>query len=76
MHSVYVKDADKDNAMMIYYLKKFQGANNYNGNWSSVNDLSVGDVLVFYGTPFYDNGKTLEFASGTYCVSINGIPTA
>ena len=77
MHGVYVKDEGKDNAMMIYYLKKFQGANNYNGNWSSVNDLSVGDVLIFYGKPYYyEPSGILEFASGTYCVSINGIPTA
>ena len=75
MYRLYIKDADKDNATMIYYLKKFYGANLYNGNWESVNDLSIGDELVIYGRPFLYNPTTIEFASGTYVYSINGVLT-
>ena len=74
MCRLYVKDADKENATMIYYLRKFYGANKDNGNWESVDDLSLGDELVFYGRP-YLYGTTIEFASGTYVYSINGVLT-
>lgn len=77
MSRLYVKDADKDNEMMIYYLKKSQYASSSNGNnWNSVDDLSIGNVLIFYGRPFWYNSTTLEFASGTYVYSINGVVTA
>lgn len=75
LYSVYVKDADKDNEMLIYYLKKSYDTATY-GNWSSKEDLKVGDVLVFWGKAFNYYSSTLEFASGAYVVTINGTPTA
>ena len=71
MKNVYVKDADKNNATQIYFLKKSQGAS-VEANWTSVDELKIGDVLVFYGRPFYYNSKTIEFSSGAYVYSING----
>ena len=75
LYSIYVKDADKDNEMLIYYLKKSYDTATY-GNWSSKEDLKVGDVLIFWGKAFNYYSSTLEFASGAYVVTINGTPTA
>ncbi len=76
MRSVYVKDADKDNEMQIYFLKKSENATLDNGNWNSVDELSIGDVLIFNGRPFYYNSSILEFASGSWAYSINGVLTS
>ena len=73
--NVYIKDADSDNEILIYFLRKFEGATNDN-NFESITDVAVGDRIVICGRPFTYNGTTPEFASGTYCVSINGTPTA
>ena len=45
------------------------------GNWNSLDDLSLGDVIVFWGRAFFYKSRILEFASGAYAVSINGVPT-
>ena len=75
LRNVHVKDADKDNDMTIYYLKKHEYTSTLGGNWDSLDDLSLGDVIVFWGRAFYYNSRILEFASGAYVVSINGVPT-
>ena len=74
MKNVYIKDADVNNPIPIYYLKKFANASS-NNNWSSLKELKIGDELVIYGRPYLYDGKTLEFASGTYVYSINGVVT-
>lgn len=80
MNSVYVKDADRNNYIQIYYLKKYEGVSKEN-NWQSVDDLAVGDVLVFSGSPYiYTSTSTgnqiPQFGSHTYAYSVNGIRTA
>ena len=75
---IYIEDG-YDHEIMIYYLKKAPGANNNvnpGSNFQSVDDLPVGTELVIYGRPYNYRGNTLEFATGTYCVSINGVPTS
>ena len=72
LNAVYVADALGGEDMQIYYLKRNQYRN---PNWETVNDLIVGDVIVFYGQAFNYNSRILEFASGAYCVSINGVST-
>ena len=72
LRNVHVKDADKDNDMTIYYLKKHEHAYDVGGNWDSLDDLSLGDVIVFWGRAFFFKSRILEFASGAYVVSING----
>jgi len=72
LNAVYVADALGGDDMQIYYLKRNQYRN---PNWETVNDLIVGDVIVFYGQAFNYNSRILEFASGAYCVSINGVST-
>ena len=75
LRNVHVKDADKDNDMTIYYLKKHEHVYDIGGNWDSLDDLSLGDVIVFWGRAFFYKSRILEFASGAYAVSINGVPT-
>ena len=75
MKNVYVRDADKENEMLIYYLKKCYDTATY-GTWNSIDDLQVGDVIVFWGKAFCYNSSIIEFASGAFVVTINGTPTA
>ena len=80
LKNVYVKDAGTSNEILIYYLKKHQGATKET-NWQSISDLKVGDTIIFCGRAFCyvgNNGNlhTLEFGSGTYVYSINGVQTA
>ena len=75
MKNLYVKDASLDNKMLVYYIKRFESATKEN-NWQTVDDLKVGDVLVFWGKAFYYNSTTIEFAAGAYVYSINGVLTA
>lgn len=72
LNAVYVSDSLNGDDMQIYYLKRNQYRN---PNWSSVDDLIVGDEILFYGQAFYYNSRILEFASGAYCVEINGVST-
>ena len=72
--SVYIKDPTNNNEILIYWLRKYQAAPPDN-NFSSIDDVKVGDVLVINGQAFNYNGTTLEFGSGTYCLSINGVAT-
>ena len=77
LRSVYVRDENSSDEMQIYYLTRCQGANLDNGkNWTGIDDLQIGYEIVFWGRPFYYNSSILEFSSGAYCYSINGIPTA
>ena len=80
MNSVYVKDANRNNYIQIYYLKKYYGVNSKENNWQSIYDLAVGDVLVFSGRPYiYTNssGQSIpQFGSHTYAYSVNGVSTA
>ena len=78
INKVYIGDGN-GHEIMIYYLRKYNGANNQSNpgsNFSSVDDLPVGTELVICGKPYNYHGDTLEFANGTYCVTINGVPTA
>lgn len=72
LNAVYVADALGQEDMQIYYLKRNQYRN---PTWTSVDDLQIGDAIVFYGQAFNYNSRILEFASGSYCVSINGVST-
>lgn len=72
LNAVYVGDSLNGDDMQIYYLKRNQYRN---PNWSSVDDLIVGDEILFYGQAFYYNSRILEFASGAYCAEINGVST-
>lgn len=77
MNNLYVKDEGASEDMQIYYFKRCYGASLENGNnWQSVDDLHVGDKIVFWGKAFYFNSYIIEFASGAYCYSINGNLTA
>ena len=78
LRNVKVCDSGDTNEMVIFYLKKFSGANLNNGNWTGQYDLVIGDEIIFYGKPFTYHGNyvnILEFASGAYCYSINGVVT-
>ena len=72
MNNVYVADSLSSQDMQIYYLKRNR---NRSPNWSSIDDLKVGDEIFFCGQAFYYNNRYLEFASGTYCLTINGVST-
>ena len=72
LNAVYVADAIGEEDMQIYYLKYNQYRN---PKWSSVDDLKVGDEILFWGEAFYYNSRILEFGSGAYCVEINGVST-
>ena len=80
MNSVYVKDANRSNYIQIFYLKKYEGVSDKEHNWQSVDDLAVGDVLIFYGSPYtYTNSsgnQIPQFGSHTYAYSVNGVTTA
>ena len=71
--NVKVNDGLGTTEILIYWLAKTE---NRNPNWTSIDDLCIGDELVFYGAPFSYNGTTKEFSGGTYVYSINGVPTA
>ena len=77
LYNLRVIDPETNTEILLYRLAKTQGGS---PNWVTPVDLSAGDVIVFYGAPFtytYQNGNTVqEFGAGTYCYSINGIPTA
>ncbi len=73
LRNVHVKDANKDNDMVIYYLRRNE---NRSPNWTSIDDLPIGSEIVFFGKPYFYNSYLLEFASGAYVYSINGNPTA
>lgn len=74
LNAVYINDGEGTEEIMIYYLAKFYGAT-LDTNFGDEDALEVGDEIVIYGRPFNYNGSTLEFASGTYCITINGTPT-
>ena len=65
---------DGINEMLIYYLRKYEGAD-IDHNFTSVEDLPFDTELLIYGRPFTYNGTTPEFADGTYCVTIDGVHT-
>ena len=71
--NVYISDG-RGHEILIYYLKKFENAPKAS-NFSSVDDLPVGTELVICGKPFTYSGNTPEFANGTFCVTIDGVPT-
>ena len=78
LYNLRVKDEDVDNEILIYRLARVEGGN---PNWNSWDELTYGDKIVFYGSPFTytypSNGNTVyEFGAGTYCYSINDQPTA
>ena len=77
LYNLRVYDTEQNVDILIYRLAKTEGGN---PNWVTAYDLEVGDRIVFWGAPFtytYSNGNTVqEFGVGTYCVSINGNPTA
>ena len=75
LKNVKVGDKGGDNEMLIFYLKKFQGADLSNGNWQDVYDLVPGDEIIFYGKPYTYSGYLPEFAAGAYVYSINGTVT-
>ena len=76
LRSVYVIDENSTEEMQIYYMKKCEDANLDNGkNWSGIDDLQIDDEIVFWGRPFYYNSNILEFSSGAWCYSINGVLT-
>ncbi len=71
---VYVADDLFSEEMPIYILKRNESRS---PNWSDINDLKVGDEIIFYGQAYYYAPKSmLEFNAGAYCISINGVPTA
>ena len=77
IRNIKIKDMDNDNVILIYYLRKHYGAT-AETNFTSISDIQVGDELIICGRPFTyttSNGSTPEFASGTYCYSINGVLT-
>lgn len=63
----YVTDGNGD-TILVYYVSKSSGSS----NWSSVNDLKLGDELVMY-IHSYVYGGTPQLGVG-YCVLINGEP--
>lgn len=69
--NVYVGDSD-GSTILIYWLSK---AENRQLLFEDIDDLKVGDVIVFSGQAFSYNGTTKEFSMGTYVYSINGVPT-
>jgi len=72
MNNLYVKDPETNEQILIYYISR----NQYRDpNWSSVDDLKVGDTIIFYGKPFYYNSYLKEIGSGAYVYSINDVPT-
>lgn len=72
MNNVYVADEGSSEDMQIYYLQR----NEYRSpNWTSIDDLQIGDEIIFWGRPFYYNSRYLEFSSGAYCIKINGVST-
>ena len=71
---VYVADSLDSEQMTIYILKKNQSGD---PGWSDIDDLKVGDEIIFYAQAYYYARQSLlEFNSGAYCISINGVPTA
>lgn len=77
---IYLVD-DDGNEIMVYWLKKFDGASlGNNWDWTGVsssgelpNELSEGDTLIIYAHSIFTyNGVTPEIYTG-YCISINGI---
>lgn len=72
LNNVYVADSIGGEEMQIYYISRNK---NKAPNWSSKEDLKVGDVIVFAGKAFYYNSRYLQFASGSYCIAINGVST-
>ena len=73
LKNVRVKDLNNDEEILIYWLLKTADRN---PNWTSIDELVVGDVIVFYGSPFMYNQYTPEFSNGTWTYSINGELTA
>ena len=73
IRKVYIKDPATNKEIMIYYLKRYQGAPSTDDNFTSVDDIKLGDELVICGQAFNYNGNTLEFGSGTYCITINDV---
>ena len=72
MNNLYVKDSGTNDEILIYYISR----NQYKSpNWSSIDDLQVGDTIIFYGRPFYYNSSLKEIGSGAYVYSINGVLT-
>ena len=74
LRNVTIEDlSDSNVTILIYSLSKTASKN---PNFENKTDLAVGDTIVIYGAPFtYTNG-TLEFSTGTYVYSINGVLTA
>ena len=70
--NVYIKDPATNQEILVYWLRRYQGAP-AGDNFSNVNEVAVGDTLVINGQAFNYKGTTLEFGSGTYCITINGV---
>lgn len=68
--SFYVKD-ESGATINVYYVSKCEQSSS--ANWSSVNDLKVGDVLLMCVSSYVYNG-TPQLGYG-YCIAINGEPT-
>lgn len=73
--NVYIKDPETNKEIMIYFLSKYQGVTKED-NFTSVEDLQIGDEILINGQAFNYKGNTLQISYGAYCVSINGVPTA
>lgn len=69
--NVYIQDPNTGKEILIYYLRKYEGATKAT-NFQNPDDLQIGDEILINGQPFYYNNKTLEFGGNTYCVMING----
>ena len=70
--NVYIKDPATNQEILVFWLRRYENAP-VGDNFVNVNDVKVGDVLVINGQAFNYSGTTLEFGSGTYCVTINGV---
>ena len=73
---VYIGDPGTDYQITIYWLNRYKGAP-ANDNFETQYDIKVGDELLIAGKLFTyvdPNGNAIpEFASGTYCITINGV---
>lgn len=72
IYNVYITDGN-GNSLLLYYVKKYQGATKDN-NWGSTSEVSVGDELLLYAQSLYTYNGTPEVYNG-YVVTINGVAT-
>ena len=72
IYNVYITDGN-GNSLLLYYVKKFQGATKEN-NWGNTSEVSVGDELLLYAESLYMYNGTPEVYNG-YVVTLNGVAT-